>query len=282
MILAANRDEMIDRPWRPPGRHWPDRADVVAGRDELAFGTWLGINDTGVVAAIMNREGSLGPDPDKRSRGELVLEALDHAEAAAAAAALGDLDGRAWRPFNLVVADCREAFFVRHHGGAKPEVRALAEGLSMITSHDPNDRASARIEHYLDRFIAAAPPDPDADDWAAWQTLLADTAPPSCQPASKRRSRSSSDTCKALLVATGSGTPMRDHRAASRYVGVSASTAAFIFDGIGPLPAGTEKFGVRWKTVSAFASLAMSGMAWMPEEPVPMTATRWPVKSTPS
>ena len=39
LILATNRDEMTDRPWRPPGRHWPDRAEVTAGRDELAGGT---------------------------------------------------------------------------------------------------------------------------------------------------------------------------------------------------------------------------------------------------
>ena len=27
LILGANRDEMKDRPWSPPGRHWPDRPD---------------------------------------------------------------------------------------------------------------------------------------------------------------------------------------------------------------------------------------------------------------
>nr|WP_304504652.1 hypothetical protein [Blastococcus sp. TML/M2B] len=43
-----------------------------------------------------------------------------------------------------------------------------------------------------------------------------------------------------------------------------------------------EKFGVRWKTVSSAACWAISGIDWMPEEPVPMTATRLPVKSTPS
>ena len=42
------------------------------------------------------------------------------------------------------------------------------------------------------------------------------------------------------------------------------------------------KFAVRWKTVRSAASSAISGMAWMPDEPVPMTATRRPVKSTPS
>ena len=38
---------------------------------------------------------------------------------------------------------------------------------------------------------------------------------------------------------------------------------------------------MRWNTVSWAACWAISGMDWMPDEPVPITATRWPVKSTP-
>src|SRR5437764_973522 len=82
VVIGANRDEMIDRPALPPGRHWPDRPEVTAGKDLLAGGSWLGLNDWGVAAAVLNRHGSLGPAPGQRSRGELVLEALDHADAA--------------------------------------------------------------------------------------------------------------------------------------------------------------------------------------------------------
>ena len=92
VVIGANRDEMIGRPAMPPGRHWPDRMEVVAGLDLHAGGSWLGVNDWGVVAAVLNRRGSLGPEAGLRSRGELVLEALDHADAVAAAAALTHLD----------------------------------------------------------------------------------------------------------------------------------------------------------------------------------------------
>src|SRR5262249_36728407 len=92
VLFASNRAERAGRPWGPPGHHWPDRAEVVAGRDDLAGGSWLGVNKSGVVAAILNRHGTLGPAPGLRSRGELVLEALDHHDAADAAKALGALD----------------------------------------------------------------------------------------------------------------------------------------------------------------------------------------------
>ncbi|WP_029007045.1 NRDE family protein [Azospirillum halopraeferens] len=178
VVLGANRDEMADRPWKPPGRHWADRPNVVAGLDELAGGSWLGLNDEGVVAAVLNRTGTLGPLAGKRSRGELVLEALDHADAAEAAMALAGLDTRAYRPFNLLIADNRDAYVVMHRGDTpqhRPAVATLGEGLHMVTAVDPDDEADPRIRLYLPLFRAAVPPGPDATgtvDWGGWPALL--------------------------------------------------------------------------------------------------------------
>ena len=145
VMIGANRDEMVSRPWRPPGRHWPDRPEVVAGLDELAGGSWLGINDHGVVAGILNRHGSLGPAPGQRSRGELVLEALDHPDAVAAAEALSHLDPAAYRTFNLIVADNRDAFWLRHAEGKRVEAFPIGEGLSAIDSGDLNRPNNRRV-----------------------------------------------------------------------------------------------------------------------------------------
>jgi hypothetical protein len=175
MLIAANRDEMADRPWKAPGRHWPDRPEVIAGLDELAGGTWLGINNDGVVAGILNRPGTLGPAAGLRSRGELPLDALDHADAIAAATALKALDASAWRPFNMFVADNRDAFWIRSlgdQGDGGVAVRPIPPGLSMLTAHDLNDTESARIRYYLPRFRTAPVPDPGKPDWSGWEALL--------------------------------------------------------------------------------------------------------------
>ncbi|MGE5269257.1 MAG: NRDE family protein [Thiohalocapsa sp.] len=182
VIIAANRDEMIERPAQPPGRHWPDRAEVVAGLDLLAGGSWLGLNDWGVAAAVLNRTGSLGPAAGLRSRGELVLEALDHADAVAAAAALGDLDPAAYRSFNLIVADNRDAFWLRHDGRGRIATRPIEEGLSLIAAGELDELATPRLAFARPRFAAAAPPDPDADEWNAWQDILGDDSAPSGAP----------------------------------------------------------------------------------------------------
>ena len=186
ILFAANRDEMTERRWRPPGRHWPDRENVTAGIDELAGGTWLGVNDEGVVAGLMNRRDSLGPDPGLRSRGELVLEALDHPDAAEAAEALSHLDGTSYRSFNMIIADNRDAYWLRSlgaEGDSGVTASPIAEGLAMITSEDLNDSTSRRIAHYLPRFRNAPIPDPESADWSGWQALLAsEERPPGTEP----------------------------------------------------------------------------------------------------
>lgn len=178
LLLAANRDEMRHRKARPPARHWPDRPEVVAGLDCSGGGSWLGMNDHALVAAVMNREDSLGPAPGKRSRGELVLEALDHAEAKSAAGALADLHPDAYRPFNLVVADAKDAYWLRHGGDGEIRVHPIPPGLHMLSATELDDPGYPRIRSHLDRFRAALVPDPQQGDWEEWKCLLASRACP--------------------------------------------------------------------------------------------------------
>ncbi len=176
LLLAANRDEMQGRTWSPPARHWPDRPATVAGKDHQAGGSWLGVNDHGVAVAILNRRGSLGTEAGKRSRGDLVLDALDHQTAAAAAEALVRYEGSAFRSFNMAIADRESGFWLRGTGAETIELFPLPEGIGMLTAWDLNDTdMSARSAFYLPKFEAAAPPDPAADEWGRWRQLLEST-----------------------------------------------------------------------------------------------------------
>jgi len=173
VLIAANRDERLDRPWDAPGEYWPEQPGVVAGRDRLGGGTWMAMRG-GLIAAVLNRPGSLGPAPGKLSRGGLPLMAVEHGSAAAAASALLALDGTAYRSFNMVVADRYSTCFIRGLGYGRPEGWKLPPGLHVVTAHDPNDPDSPRARAQLPRFTAAATPDPARGDWTAWQALLAD------------------------------------------------------------------------------------------------------------
>jgi uncharacterized protein with NRDE domain len=169
ILLGANRDERVERPWDPPAPWWPDRPGVIGGRDRTGGGTWMGINRNGVVAAVLNRPGTLGPATGKRSRGDLPLMALEHATAAEAANALSRLDASLWRGFNMVLADRTGAWFVKGIGYGQPAARTLPPGVSMVTACDPNDLESPRTARYLPRFHAA---EPTRD---AWRAILSDT-----------------------------------------------------------------------------------------------------------
>ena len=128
----------------------------------------------GLVAAVLNRPGSLGPAPGKLSRGGLPLMAMQHGSAAMAFDAMLALDGSAYRSFNMVVADRHSAYFIRGLGYGRPEGWKLSPGLHVVTAHDPDDPDSPRAMAQTPRFSAAAAPDPERGDWTAWEALLAD------------------------------------------------------------------------------------------------------------
>ncbi|MGH7041554.1 MAG: NRDE family protein [Acetobacteraceae bacterium] len=205
VMLAANRDERLDRPWDPPGPWWPDRPGVIAGRDRTGGGTWMGVNRHGLAALVLNRPGSLGPAPGKRSRGELPLLALEHASVTAAAEAIMALDAGAWRSFNLVLADRSGALVLRGPGRGRAEMLTLAPGLHMVTAHDPDDLASPRVARHLPRFAAAPPPETDA--WRGWKAILADRAGSAAEQINVVPRGGFGTVCSALLtLAAASGT----------------------------------------------------------------------------
>ncbi|MFT5441540.1 MAG: hypothetical protein ACI8W3_000581 [Myxococcota bacterium] len=138
LVVAANRDEFYDRPAAGPAI-WthPDGNPILAPRDLLAGGTWLGLNQSGVFAALTNRPMET-PDPTRRSRGLLVLDALGYATAAKAAAAFESLRADQHNTFNLFFADKRDAFVVVSHDG-EIRVDRLAPGTHVIGNAEPND-----------------------------------------------------------------------------------------------------------------------------------------------
>ena len=109
VVIAANRDEYLARPALPPTTLL-EHPHVVGGKDLQASGTWLGINQYGLVAGLLNRRrADYGdPNPALRSRGLLCLDALRHRTAAEAAAFVRGQRGADYNAFNLLVAS-REA-----------------------------------------------------------------------------------------------------------------------------------------------------------------------------
>lgn len=102
LVAAGNRDEFHARPSAPLA-DWTDAPGLLAGRDLVSGGTWLGVHRAGRFAVVTNVRGQ-PPRPDARSRGELVAAALTGAPLP------GEPD--AYNGFNLVAVDGGGARFV--------------------------------------------------------------------------------------------------------------------------------------------------------------------------
>ena len=150
IVAAANRDELLARPSDPPlqlaREPW-----IWGGRDRVAGGTWLGVNAFGVMAGILNRQSLLPPDPQRRSRGQLCLDALRHPSAAQAADHLARSSPHDYNPFTLVIADAQQAY-VLNTTPTTLALHSLKPGLYLFTNRDFNDPSCPRIARLRPHF----------------------------------------------------------------------------------------------------------------------------------
>jgi uncharacterized protein with NRDE domain len=106
--LAANRDEFFRRTAEPM-HWWSEAPGLLAGRDLVGGGTWLGMTRDGRFAALTNYRAPHEMRPDAPTRGTLVSNWL-MTEPAAELAPLDYLrqvarDGEIYNGFNLLVGD---------------------------------------------------------------------------------------------------------------------------------------------------------------------------------
>jgi len=147
LVVAANRDEFLDRPAVPMTVLREAEPRILGGRDELAGGTWLAVNEAGVVAALTNRPRPGGKDPTKRSRGELPVALARHTSAAAAVEAFGStLRPSDYNAAWLLVGDREAAFAIDMGDDDVPVVEPLADGIHILENR-PFGAASPKADH---------------------------------------------------------------------------------------------------------------------------------------
>ena len=128
LLIAANRDEMYQRPADPITVLRAAEPRILGGRDELAGGTWLAVNEHGVVAGLTNQPTG-ARDPAKRSRGELPLAFAAYPDAKTAVTQVcARLDPADYNPCWMLVGDRHALFSVDLSGGHQAGVEELPPG----------------------------------------------------------------------------------------------------------------------------------------------------------
>jgi uncharacterized protein with NRDE domain len=151
IVLGANREELYARGGEPPRAIHVEAAGrsarAVAGIDPTAGGTWLGVNEHGVVIAVTNRRKTDVP-PQPRSRGLLTRDLLAFPTAAAAVAhALRELGSGRYAGCNYLCADAAGATVI--HAGDWLRARPLPPGTHVLTNGDVNEWHDPRVQHVL-------------------------------------------------------------------------------------------------------------------------------------
>jgi Transport and Golgi organisation 2 len=154
LLVAANRDERYDRPATPP-TVLNTKPKVLAGIDLRAGGTWLGVNEHGVLAAILNRRSEESTDVSTRSRGLLCLDLLARKSAAAAGEFL-EIQRETYQPFTVVCADSNVAWFAFNTTGRVQSAK-LSPGLHVFSNAALHDEHSEKKHRAYALFAKAQP-----------------------------------------------------------------------------------------------------------------------------
>jgi Transport and Golgi organisation 2 len=162
LAVSGNRNELLARP-----ALGPRVADgVLAPYDAAAGGSWLGLNRHGLFVCVTNRRGAM-VDPKRKSRGLLVLEALQATDARGLRAALEELPGDRHNGFHLVYADLRDAFVTWGDGAQVRHTELAPDRLHVVTERSFGAGEGEREKQVASDFAGLAP---SLEGWRAPMT----------------------------------------------------------------------------------------------------------------
>jgi uncharacterized protein with NRDE domain len=190
LIVAANRDEFYNRPTAPLD-FWPDRPDILAGRDLKNGGTWMGVHRKGRWAAITNYRDPAFQRNGAPSRGMLVRDFI--AGSTPAAGYLEDLTaaGDRYNGFNLLLGDATGLWYYSNRGQSPvkllpgfyglsnhlldtnwPKIRKSREALQGLVENDRRFEVEAVFEVLSDQTPAPDHQLPDTGIGLEWERTL--------------------------------------------------------------------------------------------------------------
>lgn len=168
VLVFANREESPGRPCTVPHliETSPNKARWMGGQDLKAGGTWLGINQAGLLVAVTNRRKTQTPK-ELKSRGLLCRELLEQESLDAAEAEFSRLwKQESFAGFNLMMITRERGVVIS--AGDEFRIQPLESGLHAVTNfdwNDPTDRRLQRVRSLMNEFQKSQP---TWEQWIPW------------------------------------------------------------------------------------------------------------------
>jgi hypothetical protein len=138
--LVSNRDEQRARADAlPPVLQAIEGRRVVAPLDPESGGTWIAVNDGGLVFALLNANSAARPTADGLSRGGLIPQLAGAGSMSEALARVLDARAERYRPFRLLMLDASQLVECWVEDGRLRYRRAYLHGPVMRTSSSLGD-----------------------------------------------------------------------------------------------------------------------------------------------
>lgn len=145
LLVAANRDELLSRPATAMTVLRERDPRILGGRDEVAGGTWLAVNELGLVAGLTNLPAG-HRDAGKRSRGEWPIFLTGFASPRVAATDFVDrYDPADFNPGWLLVGNASELVYIDMTAGRRGRLVELQPGIHIL-ENSPLEAESAKAE----------------------------------------------------------------------------------------------------------------------------------------
>ena len=160
--LVCNRDELKSRPDAlAPRVRGLGRRMAIFPIDPTSGGTWVGVNDAGLVLAVLNRSTSETREDGgscARSRGEIIPALLAYDRLLPALDAAREFAAEAFRPFRLVAVQGRMAGLLTTDAGRSSSTHAsVHEPLLWASSSLGDDLVERPRALLFEQLVADAP-----------------------------------------------------------------------------------------------------------------------------
>ena len=158
IIIAANRDEFYNRPTCVLAQ-WTDGSNIIAGQDLEGGGTWMGMTESGRLAALTNYR-----EPGVRmaaapSRGHLVSDFLQGPDSLNHYLRELELKSNNYNGFNILLSEGGRWVYYSNRGSTPKELSPGIHGLSNRALNTPWPKVIRSCRAVEERLSAHQPPD---------------------------------------------------------------------------------------------------------------------------